>query len=78
MGHDVANQVERSSARNHTRALEHSPFRLHRWVRLGQTSHLLLAAFDDDAEGRSHDGVDANAPMIEINLKKPLIVTGHR
>ena len=69
MGHDVADQVELSSARSHAHALEHSPFRLHRWVRLGQASHLLLTPFVDDAEGRSHDGTHANAAMTEIKCK---------
>jgi hypothetical protein len=38
-------------------------------VRLAQIGHL-LTPFVDDAEGRSHEGSDANRPVIEINRKK--------
>jgi hypothetical protein len=50
-------------------ALEDCTFRLHPWVRLAQTGHL-LTPFVDDAEGRSHDASHANRTVIEINCKK--------
>jgi hypothetical protein len=43
--------------------------RPHRWVRLGQTNHL-LTPFIDDAEGRSHDARHASGGILEINCKK--------
>jgi hypothetical protein len=38
-------------------------------VRLAQTGHL-FTPFVDDAAGRSHEGSNANRPIIEINRKK--------
>src|ERR1035441_177542 len=78
MGHDVADQIERSSARSHARAPGPSLFRLHRQVCLSQTSHWLLTPFVDDAERRSHDGSHANLARIEINRKKPATLNGER
>jgi hypothetical protein len=58
----------RSPRSRHAHALKYSTFRPHPWVRLAQTGHL-LTPFVDDAEGRSHEGSDANRAVIEINRK---------